>query len=427
MPRGMSLIDVVVGVALLLVLFLALFGVLKASLAVSALAKSKAAAGALAEDQLEYLRGLSYDSLGTAGGIPAGPVPQTATETVDGVSYTLATFIEYYDDPGDGTGAEDENGVTADYKVARVSVSWNFYGTAETLALVSTFAPPGIENTDGGGTFEVNVVDAAGGPVEGASVHIVDASTSPAVDLTAYTSGGGTVELPGALPSSQYQVQVSKSGYSSAQTYARDSENANPSPGYFTVAKDETTTGTFAIDLLAPFSLYTYYAGTSTALGAVAYTLTGAKTIGTTAGGTPIYKTVLDASTDSQGADHENLEWDNYALAVGGYDVADACPAPPYAVAPGESLSVALYLASSSANALLLTVADDAGAPVRGASVELAASGFDQAATTSACGNAYFGALAAGSYTATASAAGYASASSTIAVSGETFGAVSFP
>ncbi|HVW82341.1 MAG TPA: carboxypeptidase-like regulatory domain-containing protein [Candidatus Paceibacterota bacterium] len=425
--RGMSLIDVVVGVALLLILFLALFGVLKASLAVSALAKTKAAATALAENQMEYLRGLDYDTLGTEGGIPAGPVAQRSASTVDGVAYAVSTFIEYADDPADGTGASDTNGITTDYKIARVSVSWSFYGTPEEIALVSTFAPPGIENTDGGGTLEIEVVDAAGAGIPDASVHIVDASLTPAVDLTAYTDASGRVELPGALPSAQYQVYVAKAGYSSAQTYARDGENANPSPGYFTVAKDDTTTGTFAIDRLASFSLYTYYAGTSTALADAAYTLTGAKTIGTTAAGAPIYKNALDLSTDGAGADHESLEWDDYALAAPGYDIADACPAPPYALSPAESFSAALYLASSTANALLLTVADAAGQPVAGAAVELAGSGFEETATTSSCGNAYFGGLASATYVATASAAGYASASSSVAVSGQTFSAVSFP
>jgi hypothetical protein len=423
----MSLIDVVVGVALFLLLFLALFGVLRASLAVSALAKSKAAAEALAENQMEYLRGLDYDALGTVGGIPAGPVPQSAASTVDGVSYALDTFIEYYDDPGDGTGEDDENGVTADYKVAKVTVSWDFYGTPETLALVSTFAPPGIENTNGGGTLEVAVVDAAGAAVSGATVEVADASVTPAVDLTAYTDAAGRVELPGALPSAAYQVAVSKSGYSSAQTYARDDNNPNPSPGYFTVVKDQTTTGTFAIDRLVPLSLYSYYAGTTTPLADFSYRLTGAKTIGTDGSGAPIYKNVLALTTDASGADREELEWDDYALATPGYDVVDACPAPPYALAPGVAAAVALYLASSTADALLYTVADAAGHAVAGATVELAAAGFDESTTTSSCGNAYFGGLAAGSYVATASAAGYAAASSTVDVAGQTFAAVSFP
>ena len=109
--RGMSLVEVVVGVALMLIVFLALFGVLRASLILSTLAKAEAGATAIAETQMEYLRGLTYDSLGTVHGIPAGVVPQDATTTEDGIPYATYTFISYVDDPADGTGASDTNGI----------------------------------------------------------------------------------------------------------------------------------------------------------------------------------------------------------------------------------------------------------------------------------------------------------------------------
>jgi Tfp pilus assembly protein PilV len=49
--KGMSLVDVLVGTALILVVFLALFGLLRASVLVSALTKSKAIATTIAESQ----------------------------------------------------------------------------------------------------------------------------------------------------------------------------------------------------------------------------------------------------------------------------------------------------------------------------------------------------------------------------------------
>ena len=77
--KGFGLIDVIVGIALMLIMFLALFGVLRASLMLSTLSKAKASAVELASTQMEYLRGLSYDSLGTVSGIPAGAAAQTTT------------------------------------------------------------------------------------------------------------------------------------------------------------------------------------------------------------------------------------------------------------------------------------------------------------------------------------------------------------
>ena len=59
--RGMSLVDVIVGVALMLVMFLALAALLRASLVLSTIVKAKAAALEIANSNMENLRGLSYD------------------------------------------------------------------------------------------------------------------------------------------------------------------------------------------------------------------------------------------------------------------------------------------------------------------------------------------------------------------------------
>ncbi len=262
--QGFGLIDVIVGIALMLVLFLALFGVLRASLMLSTLAKAKAAAVELASTQMEYLRGLSYDAIGTVGGIPAGTVPQTATSTVDGVTYVTHTFIEYYDDPADGLGVNDTNGITTDYKIGEVTVTYAIGDLAKSIVLVSNFAPPGIESTTSGGTLSLHVVNASGAGVGGASVHIVNASTSPAIDFTTFSNSNGFVTIGGAATSSEYQVYVSRAGYSSAQTYARTSQNVNPNPGYLTVTMNQTTSATFAIDALASLTLSTFSPATTT-------------------------------------------------------------------------------------------------------------------------------------------------------------------
>ncbi len=62
-------------------------------------------------------------------------------------------------------------------------------------------------------------------------------SASQGVNLTTLSDVNGNVYLPGAQPATDYQVSVTKSGYSTAQTYARDSTNQNPTPGYMTVVK----------------------------------------------------------------------------------------------------------------------------------------------------------------------------------------------
>lgn len=262
--HGFSLIDVVVGVALMLVLFLALFGVLRASLVLSTLAKAKAAGVEIASTQMEYLRGFSYDALGTVGGIPAGIVPQFATSTVDGVVYVTHTYIEYYDDPKDGAGVGDTNHVTTDYKAGKVTVSYSINGLAKSITLVSNFVPPGIESTTGGGTLSLHVVNASGASVPDANVQIINTATSPTVNFTTFSDINGLVLIGGAATSSQYQIQTSRTGYSSAQTYARTAQSVNPTPGYLTVVKDQTTSATFSIDTLASLTLSSFSPASTT-------------------------------------------------------------------------------------------------------------------------------------------------------------------
>lgn len=253
--RGMSLVDVLVGSALILIVFVALLGLLRASLLVSSSAKAKAGATTVATTQLEYLRSLTYDSVGTVGGIPAGAVPQYATTTLNGIPYGVRTFIQYIDDAKDGLGGADQNAITTDYKRVRVTVTYTFRGEEREVALVSNIAPPGIETNAGGGTIRVEVVDSVGSPVSGASVRIYNPSLSPQVDFTTFSAIDGAVLLGGAPTSTDYRIVVTKDGYSSAQTYERNATNANPAPGYMTVAVNLTSTLTFAIDRLGTLVL----------------------------------------------------------------------------------------------------------------------------------------------------------------------------
>jgi hypothetical protein len=160
----------------------------------------------------------------------------------------------------------------------------------------------------------------------------------------------------------------------------------------------------------------------------VAYTLTGAKTIGSTGAGAPIYKTSVSGTTDATGSSQNTLEWDSYALGITGYDVIDACNAPPYALSPGASVAESLTLGSSTSNSLLVSVADSSGAMIPGASVTLARSGYTKTVTSSTCGNAYFGGVTSGTaYSVTIQKSGYTSnTTNNVSVSGSTFYAASF-
>jgi type II secretory pathway pseudopilin PulG len=546
--RGFGLIETVVSIALMLVLFLALFGILRSSLTLSTLAKAKAAATELANSQIEYFHGLSYDAVGTIAGIPSGTVPQIATTTVDGVTYTVRTYIVYTDDVADGLGVLDTNGITTDYKMGKVTVSYSIYGLTKSVILASNFVPQGIETATNGGTISIHAVDADGADMSGATVQIINSAITPAVNFSTFTNIAGLSIIDGAATSTQYQIFVSRpGGYSSAQTYARTAQNVNPSPGYLTIARNQITSSTFAIDRLSTLILSSFSpattltfsdtfsdatnlasqtdtqvvggslvltsqpypvgyalsgsarskslspsvlngwgmlsasiatstgttvvvrvddaAGTplpdtvlpgnsagfstfpvsltslatssypSLALEAfltteattttpsliswslshtegllplpnVAFTLTGAKTIGTDGSGVPIYKTVVSDTTDGSGVKSKTIEWDAYALSLN-LNLIESCPFAPYQLPPAVATTTVLLVGTPTSNVLPVTIVDSLGNSIGGAKVVLSKDSYAATVLTSPCGLAFFNSLNEGSYTATVSAQGY--------------------
>lgn len=297
--RGVTLLDTVVGTALMLVIFMGIAAAFQLSLDVVSTNKARSGAIALADERMEYVRSLPYTSVGTVGGIPPGSLAQSETISLNNTVYTRRTLITYVDDPEDGFGVSASNSVIADYKVAivdyvrrtfiayahefghgsgvldstgvadykavRVDVAWSSRFGTRHIVLVSRLEPAtGLESSVSGGTLTINVVNAVSQPLAGASVAVTNANTSPAININTFTNTSGVASFIGAPAASGYQVVVGESGYSGAQTYSATSQNTNPNPGNLTVSNNQTTTGTFVIDLLSSMTVKTYSLTTET-------------------------------------------------------------------------------------------------------------------------------------------------------------------
>ncbi len=268
--QGVTLIDTVIGSALVLVAFVGIAGVFQLSIDVVGNSRARAGAIALANEWMEYVRSLKFDDVGTIGGIPAGVVPQSEAVSLNGISYTRRTTIQFVDDPYDGIGAADNYPTGApvfvDYKAVRVAISWQSRAGERTVYFVTRVEPQnGIEVacTSSCGTLSISVVNAVSEPVQNAKVRVENASTTPAIDLTTYTNISGAVVLAGAPVSSGYKITVSKPGYNSAQTYSVSANNPSPTPAHQQVFQSQTTALVFAppqsgIDALATKTVYTY-------------------------------------------------------------------------------------------------------------------------------------------------------------------------
>ena len=257
---GITLIDTIVGTALMLVVFMGITAAFQLTVDVVSNSKARAGAIALANERMEYLKSLSYASIGVTGGIPSGIVPQMETVVLNGVTYTRRTLVYYSDDPADGSGGADSNGIIEDYKTIRVEVSWNYKKSVRSIQVVGRVSPPDVETAVAGGTLTINVVDANAAPLRDAQVDITNPSTTPAVSIRTYTNDLGSITFLGAPAASNYQIAVSKTGYSTALTYAPTAQNPNPNPRHLTVSNNLTTSYTFAIDLLASKTIQTFKA-----------------------------------------------------------------------------------------------------------------------------------------------------------------------
>lgn len=258
--KGFSLIDVLVGGSILLIVFVGIFGVLRLATAVIGNGKAKVGAVALAQEQIEFVRSLNYDAVGTMGGIPSGDISQEEIINLNNIVYTRRTFVQFVDADADGVGASDTNGITSDYKVVKVEVQWENKGSQKEIQLVTNVVPRGLETIAGGGTLKINVFDSVGVPIVSADVHIVNENINPAIDVTTFTNNDGQVIFPGSPDATGYQVMVTKNGYSTSQTYDANSSNPNPNPGHLTVLEGQTTELSFAIDLLSAKTVRTFRA-----------------------------------------------------------------------------------------------------------------------------------------------------------------------
>ncbi|MDE2213069.1 MAG: carboxypeptidase regulatory-like domain-containing protein [Patescibacteria group bacterium] len=255
---GMTLIEVVVASAILLVAFIGLYSLFQASLHYLAIARAREGALSLAVERMEELRALPYSSVGTVSGIPSGTIPQDESVALDGISYDRRTLIQYVDDPADSSGSADADG-PEDYKRAKVVVSFSTsYGTSSVDLISNFIGPGGSETNNGGGTLSLTAINAEAQPISGAEVNVVNTSLNPTINVTTYANTSGLVLFPGAPPGSGYQITVTYPGYSTAQTYAATSQNPNPNPGNLTVSANQTTSATFAIDALASLLVRTW-------------------------------------------------------------------------------------------------------------------------------------------------------------------------
>jgi hypothetical protein len=121
---------------LLLVVAGALGGVLTSAIAAQRLARERTLAQQAAQEEIESIRRLPYESVGTVSGNPPGSVEPSRSIAVPGLQATVRTRIQYVSDPTPTSYATQAN-----YKRVTVTVTRD-RDSHELTREVTYVAPP---------------------------------------------------------------------------------------------------------------------------------------------------------------------------------------------------------------------------------------------------------------------------------------------
>jgi hypothetical protein len=385
-PRsGTSLIDLVISIGILAILFggiyLVYFSIITAITSINVRSDATEAIG----QEIEMIRNLPYGSVGTVGGVPSGVLPQIQTMTVGNYTFTLQTTIRNIDDPFDGTlGGNPNDTAPDDYKLVQVDATCPLCDATLDVAITTTVAPKNLESATQNGSLFLYAIDANGNPLSGVTMHVIDASVTPTIDLTDTTNVSGVLQLVGVPTSTRsYSVIASEAGYSSDRTYPPGAVgNPNPVEPYLTVAAQTVTAATFSIDRLSQLSVITSDEQCKP-LGNEQFSMQGGKLIGTNPN---VFKFSTSSITSASGTvNFPQLEWDTYTLTPSdiGKDLMGTIPLAPITINPSSTITFRMILQAAANPALLVTTADSAsGNVITNATVSLSKSGFSSTLIT---------------------------------------------
>lgn len=380
--RGFTLIEMVVTIGIFLIFAVGIYGGTQVAIKVVYNSRLLILESELLNEQVEIIRNMSFYDVGIVAGSPSGVLTRTVTTTRNGIDFVITRTIRNIDDPFDGTIGGTPNDISAaDYKLVQMDIICARCAQTHPIQFVTRVAPRYLEGDPTHGALFVQVVDAAADPVQGASVHIVATSTSPAIDLVDTTDNDGMLRLVD-LPSGvrTYMITVSKSGYTSDGTMQPTASVPNPSHPPVTVVAQDASEVTFTIDHGSTIELYTENA-TCDAIANVPNIITGTILSSTNPDIFKYQSTITTSATGS--ATIIGLDWDTYVATSTGYDVLGTIPQIPLALPSGATQTLRMILGPNTTHSILVDVRDSiTGQPLSQASVRVTGDDYDVTKST---------------------------------------------
>lgn len=383
--KGFTFVETLVAVAVFMIIAVSTYQAYTTVITVVHASRLKVTATALANEQFEIIRNLPYDDIGVIGSIPNGKIPHIQNLVRDNTEFVVKTTIRNIDDPFDGSIGGLPNDLSpADYKLAELEISCPSCKNFSTLNFNTQVGPRSLETASANGALFVQVFDAAGQPVVGANVHVVNDQAIPAIVIDDTTNNSGLLQIVDAPPGVEaYEITASKSGYSTDKTYQTGAPgNPNPTKPHATVALQQLTQISFAIDKTSVLDVSSV-TDTCSSTPSVDFSMSGSKLIGTNP---DVLKYTASHITDGSGRKTiSSLEWDTYNLNFtdGSYDLAGTVPLLPLVLNPNTNQDFKLIVAPKDPRSILVTIKDGSTQlPLSDATVRLEKTGYDTTLTT---------------------------------------------
>lgn len=355
---GLTLIEVMVSCAIFLVMALIVAQIYNLIITQTRNNREQTAVSFLADQYMEIARNLPYASIGTKNGNPHGnlaDLPEPISTNFNGTDYKIYYAVSFVDDSADGTVVAGTDIAPNDYKQLKLYVKNVITGKVNYFS--TNIAPVGLEGMYSGGALYISVIDAVGQPVSGATINIVNSSISPDINVTRISDANGKwVEVGLPQSANGYHITVTKSGFSSNQTYPISSENPNPLKPDSTVNNGQLTQVSFAIDYLSNLKIYTLDR-TCNNLSDISLKLSGFKLIGTPS----LLKFDNSYTSNSSGQINLNdIEWDVYTptITTANKMIYGSSPLKQVNLLPKTDQGMTLILGPTTANSLLVVVKD---------------------------------------------------------------------
>jgi prepilin-type N-terminal cleavage/methylation domain-containing protein len=206
---GFSLIEVLVSIMVLAIVAGGLAAGLTATSAALGRSKADAIADKLASSEIEVVRRMSYDDVGTVGGNPVGVLVADRNVTRDGATFRVQDKVVYVDNPAPGASQ-----TRVDYKSVQVIVT-PAAAASKSVTQTTLVAPPTYASIAGKSAITVSTTDKiTGEPIAGSAITVTGGPSPTVTDVTDANGNAVIAGLtPNTSPSQKYVVAISNPGY----------------------------------------------------------------------------------------------------------------------------------------------------------------------------------------------------------------------